>query len=349
MSLEKFSKNLQDFVGELNLTFPETPIADDAFDVVSEEHMETFLTEMEPFMTEVSRYNPTTFKTEEPVVVLEHLELTRYFSHNISSSTAKSIFNYLHILYILAFRSLREINTDVDLNSDEPSESELFFTLVKNIRRSKQEPTEPCCESTTCDAESSDNPLNALFGAGGGGLIGELAEDIARDINIEDLGNPMDLMGMLMGGKSDSAASGNIMNLIKKVGDKVKNKIDSGELDQGQLLNEAQNLMGSMGNLGGGGAGGLDLGGLDIGNMAKMLSGMMPGAPSEATINRRLANNKDVALMQRKERLRKRLAERKARELEKNAEPEDAGEGSGKRRRRRRKKKRKEKVEENTN
>ena len=48
MSLEKFSKNLQDFVGELNLTFPETPIADDAFDVVSEEHMETFLTEMKP-------------------------------------------------------------------------------------------------------------------------------------------------------------------------------------------------------------------------------------------------------------------------------------------------------------
>lgn len=347
MSLEKFTKNLQDFVVELNLTFPETPINDTVFNVVTEDQMETFLTEMKPYIHEVSKYNPDSFKNEEPIVILEHLELTRYFNHNISNSTMKSIFNYLHILYILAFRYLREINTDVDLNSDEPSESELFFTLVKNIRRSKQEP-EDCCENETCEA--GDNPLNSLFGAGGGGLIGELAEDIARDINIEDLGNPMDLMGMLMGGKSDSAASGNIMNLIKKVGDKVKNKIDSGELDQGQLLNEAQNLMGNMGNLGnlGGGAGGLDLGGLDIGNMAKMLSGMMPGAPSEATLNRRISNNKDVALMQRKERLRKRLAERKARELEKNTEPEDA-ESSGKRRRRRRKKKRKEKVEENSN
>ena len=349
MSLDKFSKNLQDFVGELNLTFPETPISDDIFNVVSEEQMETFLTEMKPFMHSVSKYNPTTFTSEEPVVVLEHLELTRYFSHNISGSTMKSIFNYLHILYILAFRSLREINTDVDLNSDEPSESELFFTLVKNIRRSKQEP-ELCCENTTCESsKEADNPLNSLFGAGGGGLIGELAEDIARDINIEDLGNPMDLMGMLMGGKSDSAASGNIMNLIKKVGDKVKNKIDSGELDQGQLLNEAQNLMGSMGNLGGGSAGGLDLGGLDIGNMAKMLSTMMPGAPSEADVNRRLANNKNVALMQRKDRLRKKLAERKARELEKNIEDDGEVEGGVKRRRRRRKKKRKEKVEENAN
>ena len=83
--------------------------------------------------------------------------------------------------------------------------------------------------------------------------------------------------------------------------------------------------------------------------MAKMLSTMMPGAPSEADVNRRLANNKDVALMQRKDRLRKKLAERKARELEKTVEDNGEGEGGTKRRRRRRKKKRKEKVEENTN
>ena len=78
----------------------------------------------------------------------------------------------------------------------------------------------------------------------------------------------MDLMGMLMGGVSDSTASG--INELNKKADS-KNKIDSGELDQGQLLNEAQNLMGSMGNLGAGGAGGLDLGGLDIGNMKNVI------------------------------------------------------------------------------
>ena len=50
-----------------------------------------------------------------------------------------------------------------------------------------------------------------------------------------------------------------------------------------------------------------------------MLSGMMPGAPSEATINRRLANNKDVVLCNVKNDC-VRLAERKARELEKNTE-----------------------------
>ena len=111
MSLEKFSKNLQDFVGELNLTFPETPIADDAFDVVSEEHMETFLTEMEPFMTEVSR--------------IIQLLLRLRNSCSIRAFRINSLFNIILVVvlqrayqlftYIIFYLSVPyEINTDVD-------------------------------------------------------------------------------------------------------------------------------------------------------------------------------------------------------------------------------------------
>lgn len=349
MSLEKFSKNLTDFVSELNLTFPETPIPEDAFSVVTEELMDTFLNEMEPYIHKVSQYDNNTFvDTKEPVVLLEHLKMTEYWAHNLSSSTRYSIFNYLHVLYILAFHSRRsdDLTAVPDLESDTPSLSEVYLKLVNNIRKSKgneQCMDEECnnCSSTTA------NPLESLLGGGGaGGLIGELAEDIARDINIEDLGNPMDLMGMLMG-KTDSPAGGNLMNLIKTVGDKVKNKIDSGELDQGQLLNEAQNLMGSLGGAGDS-SGGL-FGGLDLSSMAKMMSQAMPNMPDEATLQRRMSNNRDVALLERKERLRKKLADRKARELEKNSTDTVHTDGTTRKKRRRRKKKRKEKVEESTN
>ena len=345
MTLEKFSKNLSDFVDELNLTFPENPIPSEVYSVVTEEHMDTLLLELKPYIHRISQYKSDVFNTEEPFVLLGHIQLSEYWSHNLSQSTRKSILNYLHILYILSFRSQREISTDIDLNSDEPSESELFFTLVKNIRKSKT-------ENTSCNTEECNETNSALDSILGGGMLGELAKDIAGDIDFEkDLGNPMELMGMLMGGGgANSKAGGNFMNLVQKIGNKVQNKIESGEIDHGQLLNEAQNIMGSLGGEGGGDG----LGGLDIGNMAKMFSNMMPGGmpggmPSEKTIEKRLNNNRDVALLQRKERLRKKLAERKAKELEKTVALENSEGGGSKKKRRRRKKKRKENVGEATN
>ena len=348
MTLEKFSKNLSDFVDELNLTFPENPISNDAYSVITEEHMDTLLVELKPYIHSISQYNSDVFNTEEPFVLLGHIQLSKYWSHNLSQSTRNSLLNYLHILYILAFRSQRVVSTDIDLNSDEPSESELFFTLVKNIRKSKNDNTTSC--EREMDVNATSSALDSILG---GGMLGELAKDIAEDIDFEkDLGNPMELMGMLMGGGGgNSKAGGNFMNLVQKIGNKVQNKIESGEIDHGKLLSEAQNIMGSLG--GGGGDGGAmgGLGGLDIGNMAKMFSKMMPGGmpgglPDEKTIEKRLNNNRDVALLQRKERLRKKLAERKAKELEKAAAVETES-GGGKRKRRRRKKKRKENVREN--
>ena len=54
-----------------------------------------------------------------------------------------------------------------------------------------------------------------------------------------------------------------VMNMIQKVGSKIQSKISNGEVNEAQLLNEAQNLMGGLGdndllsnmmkNMGGGG------------------------------------------------------------------------------------------------
>ena len=292
--------------------------------------------------------------TENPVVLLDHLRLTDYWNHNISLGTKMSIFNYLHILYILAFHSVRGADaTKSDLAdapdfdaSSEPSESEVYFKLISNMRQSKRE-----AENVSSGDTDETNPFESIL-SGSSGLF-ELAQDIAKEVDVEDLGNPMDLLGMFMGGGGNPASNSKLMNVIQKAGDKLKDKIDSGELDQAQLLSEAQNLMGGLSGEGGsGGLGGL-LGGLDMGNMAKMMSGMMGGMkmPSERQMQHALNSNRDVALSQRKERLRKKLAERKKRELEKAGESvtpkgENTEGGTKRKKRRRRKKKRTEKVAE---
>ena len=38
----------------------------------------------------------------------------------------------------------------------------------------------------------------------------------------------------------------NIMNLVSKVGDKIKDKISNGNINESDLLSEAQNMMGQL-------------------------------------------------------------------------------------------------------
>ena len=40
----------------------------------------------------------------------------------------------------------------------------------------------------------------------------------------------------------------NFMNLIQNVGQKIQSKMESSNIDQGKLMEEAQNMMGMLGN-----------------------------------------------------------------------------------------------------
>ena len=86
----------------------------------------------------------------------------------------------------------------------------------------------------------------------GGGLIGNLAKELAEEINIDDLnlnldendGNVNDILGGLMSGNNPMK----FMNLIQNVGQKIENKLSDGNIDQGDLVKEAQNMMGMLGS-----------------------------------------------------------------------------------------------------
>ena len=114
---------------------------------------------MGPYIYRVSQYDNEVFSdTENPVVLLEHLQLTNYWNHNISLGTKMSIFNYLHVLYVLAFHSVRGAEaTKTDLGdapdfdpTSTPSDSEIYFKLISNMRQSKLR------EEKKCDTSSSE-------------------------------------------------------------------------------------------------------------------------------------------------------------------------------------------------
>ena len=80
------------------------------------------------------------------------------------------------------------------------------------------------------------------------GMIESLAKDIVSDIDIDPAklgGDPLTAVKNLM-------ANGGLAKVVKRVGDKIKSKVDSGELDQNELIGEAQQMLGSLKNMPGG-------------------------------------------------------------------------------------------------
>jgi hypothetical protein len=80
-------------------------------------------------------------------------------------------------------------------------------------------------------------------------MIGNLAKQLTKEINLDELGdldmsNPADLMSSLFSG-GDNNPIGNIMN---KVVSSIDEKMKSGELNQDELVKEANNVMNMMSN-----------------------------------------------------------------------------------------------------
>jgi len=66
---------------------------------------------------------------------------------------------------------------------------------------------------------------------------------------MKDMDNPMKLFQSLLSGDKDKRCLGKLMTTVC---DKLKNKMENGEVNQEDLLNEATALLQNMGGLGAG-------------------------------------------------------------------------------------------------
>jgi hypothetical protein len=80
-------------------------------------------------------------------------------------------------------------------------------------------------------------------------MIGNLAKQLTKEINLDELGdldmsNPADLMSSLFSGGDNNPIS----NIMSKVVNSIDAKMKSGELNQDELVKEANNVMNMMNN-----------------------------------------------------------------------------------------------------
>ena len=95
---------------------------------------------------------------------------------------------------------------------------------------------------------SDDNEMKNLFE---GGIISDIAKELTGELDLNNLniGEPKNMneaFNNIMGG--GQGGNNNFFNLINKFGEKIQNKVQSGEINQNDLMNEATKMMGGLKN-----------------------------------------------------------------------------------------------------
>tara|TARA_Y100001970_G_scaffold292184_1_gene432343 strand:- start:3239 stop:4168 length:930 start_codon:yes stop_codon:yes gene_type:complete len=301
-NIEYFNNIYRNFVKEIAVIFPEYKLTiinkyelllnnenELTNDIYVKEYMDSIKNNIELITTDDDSF----FKGEEPLYFLREVDFRYIWDTKKSSNTKAQIRKYLKTLYLIGTRIvsatqdiddiIKKFYNDGELDKDNLSEdSRKMFDVL---------------ESISSDKLNDDGIKEKYDKIMEGSSIGQLAQEIANEINLDDINldnieSPADIMSNLMGG--------NFMDIVKNVGSKIQDKIQSGNIDSGVLVNEAQQMMSMMtnnndfkdllnlGNLG-------DLG--NLGNLSNL------GNPSNVSNNSRRSTTKD--------RLRKKLEERK--------------------------------------
>ena len=327
---EEFYKIINDFIGDILITFPEysglisrwwnRPSDTKSMEEESKKKETLFIFRHcvkafpERFF-DILYKNVEIFKEESEIntVFLPGIVFKQIWNLDISDNTKDTIWKYLQLILFSVIGS-------VNSSSDFGDTAKLFEAINEEELKKKLEETlngmnnlfdTPKMDASfnkvnmenIPNAEQLHEHINSMMGGKLGKLALELAEDTARDLNL-DMDNTGDVKDVF---QKMFKNPGKMMNMVKNIGGKIDEKIKSGEIKESELMEEGMELLNKMKNMPG------------MGNMEQMFSQMgIPGLGKGAKINMGAMEsqlNKNMKNAKTKERLRAKVeANAKARE-----------------------------------
>ena len=144
-----------------------------------------------------------------------------------------------------ALSCFREIQVGKEVDPSETVTDANVVSLLRHIAKVITPTKEDAPDGDDIASKASDMLKNTKIGS----LAKEISEEI--DINSLNINKPEDLLnpGNLMGGNSV------LTDIIGKVGTKIHQKINNGEIKHEELMSEAINMLGMLGKSGDGAAG----------------------------------------------------------------------------------------------
>jgi len=176
------------------------------------------------------------------VEFLEEISFKLLWTKNISNKTRESIWKYLQTFQLININlrssqqlkdALSQIGTDTEMEVDR--------TTAKDLKKMKK------LSDSVKEEVKGESELDDMLGGLMDGGIGDIAKEVAKSMDIENMfgnidenSNPMEIMAQMM----NPEKMGSIFNNINSV---MEQKMESGELTKDSLKSEAEGMMGKMG------------------------------------------------------------------------------------------------------
>jgi hypothetical protein len=303
MSHPEFDKIIVDFTNDLLITFPEyKPIIDKFINnkpAIFKHCIKRFsavylhiLYENSEIFSENSEIN-TEFL---PGIVFKQL-----WNSNITENTKNTIWKYLQfiLLYITPFIKDKGINEET---------ANLFSAIDEEELKQKLEETINNIQNLFGNEQSENIPspdsikdhLQGLLKGKLGKIAMELAEELAKELGIDpDNTNPKDLFKILM------QNPGKLKSIIANINKKFREKIDSGEIKESEIMEETADFLKNMKNMPG------------FGDLFKNMGMNMPSKNMNVPAMQAKLNQ-NIKKTKMKERMRDKLAAKKEAKLNPN-------------------------------
>ena len=264
---EKFNYYLSVFLKEMTTIFPEyqeninTHYGDllnsESESCNSEKFVKDYMTVIKPYHSQIATKDDKIFKGVDSINLLQSIDFREVWTKDINDNTRENIWKYLQTLIVIGKKVVGDDNeidsllekfktdaTESVENSKERSDNgeDEMLSMLKNMSTLTQDPEESL-------PDTSENEMKNLFE---GGIISDIAKELTTELDLEnlDMGDPKNMneaFANLMGGGAGGGQN-NFFNLITKVGEKIQNKVQNGEVQQGDLMKEAQKMMGGLKN-----------------------------------------------------------------------------------------------------
>ena len=265
--------------------------------------------------------NEDIFTTEEEIYFLPNINFSKIFKlDDLSDKNKESIWKYLQLI-------LFDVVGDMDDAKSFGDTAKLFEAInandfktklkesIENIQKSMSENTtfaRDVSENNLPQFDSFQDHLQNMLGGKIGKLAVEIAEEAAmeyqQEFDFDESTDEKEVLNTILKNPTK------IMDLVKKAGGKLDEKIQSGEIKKSELMQEASEMLNKV----------KEMPGMD--NIGSMLGKMgmpgMGGGKGKGKFNEKAFKahmDKAMKQEQTKERLRKKLDERKA---QKNVEDE---------------------------
>nr|QFG75128.1 MAG: hypothetical protein [Megaviridae environmental sample] len=281
---KEFLKIATDFLNDVKTTYPELTNKIDELNKDKEELLNYCKVVYPERFFDILYQNNDIFKEDSKVntYFLPNIDFKQLWNtEGVSDKTKNVIWKYLQLIL---FNIVGELNNK-DMFGDAAN---IFEAIDKTDFKDKLEETisqmgdmfkdskmdNNIDEDSLPDTEKIHEHISGIMDGKLGRLAHEIAEDTAKDLNLEEDGNPEEVFQNLIKDPTK------LMGLIKNVGSKLDSKMKSGSLNESELLSEATDIMNKMGDMPG------------MKNIQDLFKNFnMPGGNKKGKVNKSAFNN----------------------------------------------------------